>query len=238
MLWASLRQKRITRSWPSFPKSSNASLTSGRPFITLLYIQWPRKSTLSPSGALAHKYDRRNPKQTGISMVTRNYQGWPTTNYLPLSFHLEVSMRHEQIGQGFRNRTVGFVKKKKKKYRDERRRDPICSKFAESRVVLIYFLTASQDHPFYESHVWECRGGISIKSSYRNDIWILLLLYHAWKDFCRMDVSNIRPSYLSNNYHLFTYLNSCYIIFDIICIFSIFLYNWSITKIKPPFTIL
>lgn len=114
MLWASLRQKRITRSWPSFPKSSNASLTSGRPFITLLYIQWPRKSTLSPSGALAHKYDRRNPKQTGISMVTRNYQGWPTTNYLPLSFHLEVSMRHEQIGQGFRNRTVGFVKKKRK----------------------------------------------------------------------------------------------------------------------------
>lgn len=28
-----------------------------------------------PSEALAHQYDRRNPKQTGISMVTRNYQG-------------------------------------------------------------------------------------------------------------------------------------------------------------------
>lgn len=156
-MWSSLRQKRIARSWPSFPKSSNASLTSGRPFITLLCIQWPRKSTLSPSGALAHKYDRRNPKQTGISMVTRNYQGWPTTNYLPLSFHLEVPMRHEQIGQRFRNRTVGFVEKKKKKKctEDKRRRDPICSKFAESRVVLIYFLTSLARSIPFMNHIYE-----------------------------------------------------------------------------------
>lgn len=68
-------------SWPSFPKSPRASLTSGRPFTTLLCIQWPRKSTLSPYEALACWYDQKNPKQTGISMVTRNYRGWPTTNY-------------------------------------------------------------------------------------------------------------------------------------------------------------
>ena len=29
--------------WPSFSKSASASLTSGRPFTTLLCIQWPRK---------------------------------------------------------------------------------------------------------------------------------------------------------------------------------------------------
>ena len=47
----------------------------GRPSATLLCIQWPRKAVpFHPARALAST-TKRAPKQTGISMVTRNYQG-------------------------------------------------------------------------------------------------------------------------------------------------------------------
>lgn len=148
------------------------------------------------------------PKQTGISMVTRNYQGWPTTNYLPLSFHLEVPMRHEQIGQRFRNRTVGFVEKKKRKntqkINDDATQYAVNSQNRERSWSISLLLARSI--PFM-NHIYENVAVVfSIRSSYRNDIWILLLLYRAWKDFCRMDGYEI-SLYLSNNCHPFIYLN-------------------------------
>lgn len=61
--------------WPSFLKSVNASLTSAadplQPFFAFSGLE---KRTLSPC-ARPRLYDQKSPKQTGISMVTRNYQG-------------------------------------------------------------------------------------------------------------------------------------------------------------------
>ena len=52
-----------------------------------------------PARALAST-TKRAPKQTGISMVTRNYQGWPTTNYPAFEFPPWRTSIAKQIGQG------------------------------------------------------------------------------------------------------------------------------------------
>lgn len=91
--------------WPSFLKSVNASLTSAadplQPFFAFSGLE---KRTLSPC-ARPRLYDQKSPKQTGISMVTRNYQGWPTTNYPAFEFPPWRTSTAKQIGQGSRNRT-------------------------------------------------------------------------------------------------------------------------------------